>query len=218
MSPEERKAVAKAWLTLAQVYGKELAQGPLAVMVDSIADLNAGEVLSFMRRWPGVTKFERHPYPKEVRDGVRPPMDTRELATVVARNIDRALSRHGYVWEQGFLGLNGPYWEAFVNGKRERFSSFREAVVAELGPIAWEAIEGRGGWQRMIESQREMEEGQFIAQMRDHVQASYSLAEKGVDASKVSLPSPEKRTGGLVRGGDVRVLEHYRRGDGDEPA
>jgi hypothetical protein len=169
----------------------------LRAWADQLAGIPASSVKSAMVAFRGEQGRSKMPMPADIKARITPgsSIDKRELATTLARKIDKALVAHGYVWEEGYLGVKGRYWEAFVGGKRQRFESFKEAVIAELGPIAWNAICERGGWQQMISSQREMDEGQFVAQLRDQVQSSYSLAEQGVDVTRIPMPSIERRSG-----------------------
>ncbi len=192
MTQLDRDNVAQAWLTIAQMYGKELAVPVLKVMVDAVEDMPANDVLNFLGRWPKITKAERHPFPKEVRDGIKPPIDSKILAIELARKIDKSICDHGATWSHGcWYGEQGPFFEARVNGKTELFGTFKEAVIAELGPIGWNVICTRGGVENVLSAIREMDEGTFIAQLRDQVQSTYQLAEQGVDVTRISLPDKQ---------------------------
>lgn len=73
--------------------------------------------------------------------------------------------------------------------------SFREAVIGELGAVAWHAICCRGGWLNLRNSSVEMDEGQFIAQLRDQIESSMALAAQGVDVTKIEMPKPKAQFG-----------------------
>lgn len=185
MNQQQRTQIGEIWLGLAAIYGKEIQRPALKILLDSVSDLDPVKVIHFLNEWPKVNKTGRHPYPSEVRSAINVEPESKDVANELARKIDKAISRYGYTWEQGYYHSTGNYWE----GGGAHHISFKDAVIAELGEIGWHVICARGGWQRLRESANEMQEGQFIAQLRDQVQASYNLKKSGIDISQIALPS-----------------------------
>jgi len=130
--------------------------------------------------------------PAELREAINPLVDKKAFATELARKIDKAISRHGYNWDKGFFGPNGIYWE---NDQGHIFTSFKEAVISEIGPVGWHVVCARGGWLNTRNSANEMEQGIFFAQMREQIAASLQLSEQGVDVAKIVMPTKEKTLG-----------------------
>ncbi len=214
MTPTDRQEIAAYWLVLAQMHGKEIATPVMTMMLDAVSDLPPPKVLAALRDWLKTSKHPRHPYPAEIRELVSPPVDSKFFANDVARKIDKALGAHGYTWENGAWFGQSKAWETKVNGRTEYVLSFKDAVIAELGEIAWHAICARGGWQNLISSQKEMDEGQFIAQLRDQIQASYALQKQGVDVTQIQLPPPPepRGSGGLQRYGELKLISDPNKG------
>lgn len=186
MNQAERQKVGEYWLGLASMYGKEINQMALKIMLDSVSDLPAEKVLKAFNEWSMSSKQNRHPLPADIREMISPNLDQRAVANDLVRKIDRAIMKHGYVWQEGYFHENGNYWQA----NEKIFVSFKEAVIEEVGPIGWHVLCSRGGWANICRSSNEMEEGQFVAQLRDQIQGSMSLAEKGIDVSQIDMPKP----------------------------
>lgn len=192
MTDHERAQIGSTWLILAQMNGKEVQPAALSMMLDAISDLPAQKVINALNDWCAKSKAGRHPFPAELRDMVKPAIDSKALAIDLARKIDKSICDHGATWSHGcWYGEQGPFFEARVNGKTELFGTFKEAVIAELGPIGWNVICTRGGVENVLSAIREMDEGTFIAQLRDQVQSTYQLAEQGVDVTRISLPDKQ---------------------------
>lgn len=216
MNTNERVAVAEIWGVIAATCGKDLNQVSLKMMVDAVDDLPGNEVVAALQRWFRETKTHRFPLPAEVRYLVRPKPSSRVVAIELARKIDKALMSHGYVWESGYFSSNGYLWESNTGSGRISFPSFKDAVIAELGEIGWHAICSRGGWSRLIESQKVMDEGQFIAQLRDQIESSTILAEQGVDVAMIEMPKrSDAGNGSISNRSDVSgaLNEQVRFGD-----
>lgn len=192
MNQEERSRLAATWAQMAEIYGRKVTIESLKIMVDSIEEQDFQKVMAFMKKWPSIEKVGRHPYPAEIVTAITPQKpDNRMIALEVARKIDKAIQVHGWTWEGGFYSASGPrYWEAYTASGVQQCFSFKDAVITELGEVAWHAISSRGGWLSLRDSQKDMEEGQFIAQLRDQVQASYTLAEQGHDVTLIEMPKP----------------------------
>lgn len=188
MNQRERTHLAEQWAGLAQMYGRELNKTSLKIMIDAVEDLELKDVICAFTEWVKTSKQSRYPLPADIRQIVQPETDDKSLAIVLARKLDKAISTHGYNWEEGYFGANGNYWEGAM---RAQFPSFKEAVLSELGPIGWATIRLKGGWKQTCQSANEMEEGMFIAQTRDLVQSNMELERQGVDLAKLDMPKPK---------------------------
>jgi hypothetical protein len=193
MTQEERQSVGEYWLGLAQMYGKDINRIAMKIMLDSVDDLPADGVVKALEGWARTSKLGRHPLPADIRDVINPPVDDRAVAIVLARKIDKAVSKHGWAWDHGIMGSNGIYFE----GGGKVFSTWKEAVIEELGPIGWATISQKGGWLQTRNSANEMDEQGFIAQTRDQIQANMQLERQGVDLARLEMPKPSANEGSL---------------------
>lgn len=164
-------------------------QSPSAVLYQAslLEDLNFEQTVKALDSFMKTTKVARPPLPSQIISIVQPEADKRELAVIVARSIDRAIAKYGYNWSWGER-VNG---ETYFLGSGKYHWTFKEAVIAELGEIAWHVICSRGGWEQIRNSANEMAEGQFIAQLREHVEAAYSLQSQGIDITAIDMPKKE---------------------------
>lgn len=191
MTPQERIAVAEAWTVIAATFGRDLTRATMKAMLDAIDDLPFEAVMRSLNGWMRTSKTGRHPYPAEIREAIHPEVNSRLSATEIARKIDRACIKHGFYWSQGIMGPNGFYFE---DDKGNKFPTFKEAVISELGLIGWHAIYTRGGWEQMAQSANSMDEGQFIAQLRDQCEASIQLQKQGYDFLALDMPGSKKES------------------------
>lgn len=174
-------------INLARFYNHDLDASRLDLYAKVLNKYPLANVLSAGDQYMMDTKNSRFPIPPHVIMDIykTKESDSRELAIQLVRKIDQAVIRHGGIWETGYFHERGNYWES-VTGKT--FLSFKEAVLDELGEIGWHAICTRGGWTSVCKSSNEMEEGVYIAQMRDQIQASISLSRQGVDVTQIEMP------------------------------
>lgn len=196
MTESELKELKRTIFLTARYYNRELEPDVIVMMADDLSTLPFPEVMEAFLKYRRNPKNRTFPLPAQILDIVHPEPDSREFATVLARKIDLAVAKHGWNWEQGFYHKDGNWWE---DDKGNIFSSFKEAVISELGEIGWHTICSRGGWIATRNSANEMEEGIFISQCRDQIQASYNLQKQGIDVSKIALPQPERKNLELVR-------------------
>lgn len=192
MNQEMRIKVGELWLATALTFGKEIPRPALTMMLDSISDLDPEKVLDGFRKWMRESKIGRYPFPSEVRELVEGKVSSRDLAIAMARKIDKAVSKFGLYWPMGEMVAGSIY---FLGGGRYHWT-FKDAVIAELGPVGWHTICSRGGWAHVRNSANEMEEGTFFAQMRDQIESSYNLQKQGVDITKIKMiEAPDYNSG-----------------------
>lgn len=220
MTQEERDNLGNILGIMAVFYGRnDLSRPVISMYLDDLAaELTFSQAIEACTRYRRDKRNTRFPLPAQLIEAVKPAADPKALANVLTRKIENAVAHHGYTWEAGFDYQGGRYWEARVDGKTKTFATFREAVIAELGEIAWHAICQRGGWMAVRNSMSEMNEGTFVAQMRDQIEATIQLAKSGVDVTQIGMPAPRREGGDLERIGDaMKVLEFTPRRLEDSP-
>lgn len=181
---EQKSEFAKNYVLTCKLYDKQVDFDIARLVVNDLSDLNFEQCLLALVEYRKSDKNKFWPKSSDLRAIVQPKPDKREIATILARNIDRAVAKHGYTWSMGTFIAGNVY---FLGGGKWHWT-FKEAVIAELGEIAWHAICVKGGWELLRNSANEMDEGQFIAQLRDQIQSSYNLKEQGIDVTKIEMP------------------------------
>lgn len=135
-------------------------------------------------------KSLRMPTPGQIIAILEPGLDDRSFSIQLARSIMHCCARYQEAWVDGYFGANGNYW----TGKNSQtFGSFQEALISECGETALGIVKLRGGWKRLCESYWEMDEGQFLAQLRDDIQSNVSLLRSGYGIEMIAAPSKENQ-------------------------
>lgn len=188
MNQENRKKIAYELEAMGVYYSKQLNPQALSMMVSDLEDLPIELVLMAIKKYRQNPKNRTFPLPAQIREVITPQTDDRSLSIELSRKVLKALNNHGWAWQHGFYENGKPYFE---DDKGNRFDSFREAVISELGNLGWEIIETRGGWQNLALMANEQEEGIYAAQLRDQIEATLKNKKAGVDISKIPIPSPD---------------------------
>lgn len=186
MTQDQKNKIATVLAYMCEYYSKSLSKPAIQMMVEDLADLDFQQVYDAFGTYRKDPRNSQFPLPAKIREVINPAIDKRNVAVELAYRIDKAISKHGYNWVDGYYSEKGNYWN---DNKGNTFSTFKEAVISELGEIGWHAICSRGGWSRVSSSANEMQEGQFISQMRDQIQATITLKEQGVDVARIGMPS-----------------------------
>jgi hypothetical protein len=175
------------WASVATYYGRTIPDMTLQMYAEDTLHLDVFTLNEKFKKYRKQDTFGKMPLPSQL---LGESVDFRSVANEIARKIDKAVFDFGYVWEGGYFDSNGNrYW---LDKKGNRYESFKAAFVSELGEQAWKAVNSRGGWTAVAQSSNEMEEGMFIAQLRDQVQSQMLLEQKGVDVTKISFEKKEE--------------------------
>ncbi len=205
---DERKIFGNALVTTAKLYDKEIGIDVAKLVIDDLEDLHFDQCLQALVSFRRDSKNKFWPRASDIRAIINPPLDSRTIAIEMARKIDKAVAKHGWVWQEGFYavkdGISFRYWN---DSDGNIFYSFKEAVISELGDIGWHTICARGGWLRVRDSANSMEEGIFISQMRDQIQASIALKQQGLDITMIEMPKREQIEEGLQKQDFTKLLE-----------
>lgn len=188
MNKSEVLKIAERISLVNSLYGTSLAPEAVLFHANSLADLDFESVIQAFDTFVKTNKTNRPPTPAHIREIITPEIDERNVAIELAHKIDRAVSRYGYTWEEGYFSDEGNYWLA--NGKK--FNSFRDAVIEELGIAGWNFICSRGGWQNVRNSANLMGEGMFIAQSRDHIESLLKSSDDDFQLTALSYPRQRK--------------------------
>lgn len=194
-NPNEKNYFAKMLSITSKSYDKILDLDVAMMITTDLEDLDFESCLRALQTYRHDSKNKFWPKGADIRAIVQPSPDSRVIAIELARKIERAVTDHGWNWENGFFASDGSsYWK---DNSGNVFSSFQSAVVSELGDIGWHVIASRGGWLNVRESVNQMEEGMFIAQMRDQIQATIMLKQQGIDITKIQMPEKTLETPGI---------------------
>lgn len=198
-----RVRIGKIWIAIGEMYGKQISQSSLSIMLRAIEDLDEQDVMNALNSWVKTSKIPRPPTPAEIRNLINPVLDDKFLANDLAQRILGCVSKFGYTWDSGFFnGFDNAgkplFYFKSTNGV---FSTFKEAVISEIGEIAWHVVCVRGGWQNLVESANLNLDTIFFAQLRDQIESSTRLARDGVDVTAIEYP--KKKIQGLTKFGMI---------------
>jgi len=184
-SQEQRNFLGTILVKTAKFYDKDIGLDIAKIIVDDLQDLSFESCMNALQIYRNDNKNKFWPKSSDIRAIVNPEPDSRDFATVLARKIDLAVKKYGWVWSEGYFSAEHgqPY---FVGGGKS-FWSWKEAVIEELGVEGWNYIQSMGGWLQVRDSANEMNEGQYIAQTRDYIQSSYRLKKQGIEVEKIQI-------------------------------
>lgn len=187
-SPEQKSEFAKAYVMTCKLYDKTVELDLARMVVTDLLDLNFEKCFSALAEYRRDSRNKFWPKSADIRGIVQPSPSSRDVAITLARKIDQCVARYGYNWSMGTF-IEGDIY--FFGGGAYHWT-FKEAVIAEIGALGWHAICSRGGWSHVRNSANEMEEGTFIAQMRDQIESSQNLQRQGVDITKIEMIEHKK--------------------------
>lgn len=204
MTREEKIRVAQKIAMINQIYSFKITDDAAMYQAELLADLPYVLVIAAFDDLVKNNTTGRPPSIGHVRQKLEPKTDDRALSIDLSRKVLKALNKHGWSWEHGYYHNGKPYFE---DDKGNKFETFREAVVSELGELGWEIIESRGGWQNLSTMANEQEEGIYQAQLRDQIEATIKNKKAGVDVSKIPLPSPDtEAVKALIAGVNLKTV------------
>jgi hypothetical protein len=191
----KRKEFCKEYILTCRIFDKEISYDLAQMVANDLADLDPNKCIFALAsyRMNSFNKF----WPKsvDIRGIINPQPSERDIAVALARKIELAVAKRGYYWPQGICVGQDQDGKPVMNYEGENgqlFSTFKAAAISQLGDIGWHLLCSRGGWQNIHQSANEMEEGQFIAQLRDQVESTLKLQKAGVDLTQISMPSAQK--------------------------
>lgn len=189
-------------IRMADYYGFEIKESALELYLEVFAQFPVDKIAQAAKIYMLNTENSRFPVPPhKIMDIFKgPQIDNKDLAIELARKLYKAIGDFGHTWEQGYYGEQGFFW---TDSKKNEFNSFRDAVVSELGDVAWKIICERGGWNRFVESANLVDEGMFLAQLREHIRASKTNSDLGIDVTKIGM---NKTNDGLQAPKDIMKL------------
>lgn len=167
MNQQERTAVGSVWLSIAQMYGKEISRHTLGMMLDALSGQDPKKVLDFLNDWIKTSKQGRHPYPSEIIEGVNPKSDPESLAQEAATRVLAAIGKFG--WTQ---------------------PAQAHEYIGELG---WKGVQAFGGWLFICENTgKSISQQTLFAQIRDIARATQKLKQTEKD-SVVAIEAPKRQ-------------------------
>lgn len=175
MTKQESVVVGEAWLSLAQIYGKELQAPALKIILHAISDLDKNAVMAALGKWAAVSKQGRHPYPIEIREMVNPTIDEDSIARETASRVMSAVRQFGYTRPT-------------------------EAKVY-IGDLGWRIVARYGGWQTLCDELGvSLDVGTFQAQVRDLAKSLRQFAKAGeLDQAPSLSSSPDPQIMSIVK-------------------
>lgn len=154
MTAIERSTVGEHWLGLSQMYGREIPRMALKIMLDSVADLPASEIIKALENWAKTSKLNRHPLPGEVRELLSGELSVDAKANEAANRIRQAIGDYGWC---------NP-------GEARDF----------IGELGWSVVIRCGGWAYVCENHgSELNPLTFHAQARDSAKSILESAKLG---------------------------------------
>lgn len=201
MTREEVQELKKALVATALYYGETIPDQALPMYAADLEDLQLELVLAALQAYRRNGKNRRRPLPADLRSLVLGDGSGDGRARDIAARLHGALIKYGMDWPAGsWLGGSRGY-----DGNGERWATWREAAIAELGGAdALDVLTRLGGWQGYYQYANFSEPTTVAAQVRD-LAASVARLERGPALPSGSPPralqaATEPATNEIVRG------------------
>ncbi len=175
---------------LSQYYQRPVSDIVLKMYADDLNDLPFDLVMRALESYRLDPKNRTLPIPAQIRAILNPNIEERSFSVLLARSLMKACATHQEAWTTGFWSEKGNYFE---DDKGNLFWTWKEAIISECGEISYDVVRNRGGWERLCESYWEMDEGQFLAQLRDDIQSLLNLKKSGVQLNQIAAPTKENQ-------------------------
>ncbi len=180
MNQEQRLAIGKMWLALAGMYGREIDQLALKIMLDAISDLDHKKVAQAMMDWTRTSKQNRHPLPADIRSMVNPELDKEAEAREASSRVTSAISKFGW---------NNP-----------------EDAKKFVGTLGWHIVERFGGWNYICQNIGvTIDLTTFQAQAREIAKATLIRGPTGLSTAP-SLPQADERLAQILSGNNMNKI------------
>lgn len=167
MTFEERKKAAKAMAAFAKMYGRDLDQDTLSLILDKLADLSFDDFMMAIVVYSDDPRNKTFPVPAQLKAIVLQRKDPRTEAIEASARIVSAVSSCG--------------WTNPNSAKQ---------YIGELG---WRCVQMIGGWQYVCENLGvNINVSTFQAQMRDLAEASFTRSANGFGDQPPELPESTK--------------------------
>lgn len=195
----DKKEFSKYFVSTCKMYNQQVEADVVAMIIFDLEDLDFKTCVDALHSYRRDSRNKFWPKAADIRSLVNPELDPRELAIQTAKKIDQAVAKYGGYWEQGIFTSSGAIlWE----GGSKVHTSFKDAVIAELGDIGWHYVCSHGSWMNVRNSANEMDEGIFIAQTRDFLMSSIKMKQTGCNLLDYNL------AGKLKEGSSSNSLLH----------
>jgi hypothetical protein len=168
MNSQERVKVGEFWIGLAQMYGKDIPQIALKIMLDAVSDISGNEIMIALEEWSKNSKQNRHPLPGELREILRKELSIDAKANESANKIRQAITKFG--WPEP--------------DKAKEF----------MGDLAWAIVIRFGGWQYICQNHGvDLNPLTFHAQARDSAKSILEQGNLGVLDKPIGIDSPRSQ-------------------------
>lgn len=184
----------KSLIQLAAYYGQEITKVQLDMYADQLSrNLSDSEMSEALRIYIDNPSNEFFPRPvSKLIALVKKPVENKDQAQNILNLIKKAVINHQSTWTQGYFShydeSREPVWDYF-NANGDRFQTWRDAAISEIGEMSVLMIERMGGWKQICERFDQEPEGVVIGQLAKNIESIINIAEAGQLEVKPVLPT-----------------------------
>lgn len=161
MNNFEKEKIAKLYAQIAIMYGRQLTQDVLIMMVNSMHDLNYYALEKIMTEWCSMEN--KFPYPADLRQKLNPTINERDMAVDAVNMAIMCVSKYGWTNPEG--------------------------AKTKMGELAWETVKRFGGWEHLCGNLNAENEGIMRAQLRELAQVVMKKSIRGELDETQNLPT-----------------------------
>lgn len=173
--------VKRTIILAANYYGRDLKPEVVAMMADDLADLDPRAVIAAFDKYRRETKVHRFPLPAEIRQMVKPQVDTDSAAREIAARITGAVTKFGWANAGDAKGF--------------------------IGDTGWRLVSDLGGWSHICQNLGvSIDPTAFQAQVRDLAKARLTHSTGAIEERIGIGARSEESPRGLVSIGEIMKL------------
>lgn len=156
----------------AAYYERTLSDEVVEMYVNDLCEFSLEQLKSAYATYRNDPKNFRNPIPAQIKAIINPKTDSRKAAADLAQRLCSFARKKDYTWAM--------------------HNSFRKEFLLELGEIAWNVVQKRGGWNAFCDEFWNSDNTAFSAQLRDVIEFEWESHSNGNLRPMHALPEPNK--------------------------
>ena len=175
MNNSDKQQLAKLYAGMALTYGRTVTAESVAIMVNSLDDLDFNDVRNVLNEW--VATETQFPMPSLIRNKIKPKIDELDDGREIASRCIGAVAKFGWPSPEG--------------------------ARSYIGEVGWECVQRFGGWRTFCQELSYENQNMMMAQIRDLAQTIMKRSKAGILNKTISLPQPSKASSEMHTIGDI---------------
>lgn len=168
---EDEKKIITLIVGMASYYQASLSDEAVKMYAADFEGYSFEALSAAYKEYRNDPKNKFSPLPSQIKEIINPKVDNRGAAADLAQRIIAAANKHDNWWA--------------------KYDTFQSEFMAELGEVAWNVVQKRGGWWRFCDQYFDSDQTAFSAQLRDAIEFEWTSNQSGNLRPMHELPEPK---------------------------